>query len=376
MPIEGALRELAMPDVFQLLHLSRKTGELFVAQEASGRRGTVIFDNGAVVSAEIDGPTPHLGQLLLTAGKITEADLRKAEAVREAWPGRSWGDVFTSLEVVNAQEIDKYVKFQVEEVVYDILEWRDGRFSFSERALSGSDRVTWVPTESLLMEGARRADERSALPAAIDSTGALPRLSPSAVDGGIVDLSPGEWEVLGRIDGESDVKSIAWELGRTELDVSKAVAQLVQKGLVEIAAAEAAKTKPPHELALDRAAELIERGETEAARVQIVQVLEEHGSEPRAHYLAAYLAERYGGLDEAVAAYQRTLKVDPLAGDARLRLGLAHLKRGDLQSASREWTAYLRMAPDGLDRRRVERAMSAVHELERVVEEFDGREGA
>jgi hypothetical protein len=33
MPIEGSLREFALTDIFQLLHLSRKTGELRIVRE-------------------------------------------------------------------------------------------------------------------------------------------------------------------------------------------------------------------------------------------------------------------------------------------------------------------------------------------------------
>ncbi len=52
------------------------------------------------------------------------------------------------------------------------------------------------------------------------------------------------------------------------------------------------------------------------------------------------------------------------------------LKLGDVDGAAREWTAYLRMAPDSAERRRVERAMTAVRELQNVLSDFDGREQA
>lgn len=372
MPIEGSLRELAMPDIFQLLHLSRKTGELSVEREASGERGTVLFHNGAVVAGQVNGRDRNLGQLLLTAGKVTEAELRRAEEARRVRPDRSWRDVFKDLGVVTAEEIDKYMRFQVEETVFDLLGWDHGRFSFSESEIPDSRCLTWIPTESLLMEAARRADERSALPAGIESTSAVPRLSDSAAEGGILDLEPADWEVLGRVDGEADVRSIAWDLGRSELEVSKAVSRLVQQGLVTLASAEDSATKPPHEVSLDEAAGLMDRGELDAAQDHIESVLRQFPSEPRAHYLAGRLAERLGRLREALQRYEKTLAVDPLAEEARLRLGLVRLRLGDLPGTTREWTAYLRMAPDGTSRRRVERAMSAAHELLTVLEEFDG----
>src|ERR1044071_7342414 len=86
MPIEGPLRELGIHDVFQLLGLSRKTGALRVTSELRHNEGTIYFDNGVVVSAEIRSNPHPLGALLLRTGKITEADLERAR--HAAAPGR------------------------------------------------------------------------------------------------------------------------------------------------------------------------------------------------------------------------------------------------------------------------------------------------
>jgi tetratricopeptide (TPR) repeat protein len=376
MPIEGSLREFALHDIFQLLHLSRKTGELGIVREPSGMRGVVRFRGGAVVGAELDEKTSRLGYMLLNAGKITEADLQRAGQLHSEEPRRGWHEIFGSLAVMESADLEQYMKFQVEEFVYEILDWDDGQFSFMERSVDDSQCVTWVPVESLLMEGARRADELSALTTTIDSSRSVPRLSETAAaESGILDLTPEEWEIVGRVDGVSDVKSIATTLGRSEFDVSKVLSKLAESGLLEIGQ-DATRTRPPQEMMLDRAEELAERGELDAARVQIESVLENHGEEPRAHYLAARVLEGMDELKQAASGYEMTLSLDPLAEQARQRLGLVRLKLGDVDGAAREWTAYLRMAPDTQDRRRVERAMTALRELQIVLGEFDGREQA
>lgn len=377
MPIEGSLREFALHDILQLLHLSRKTGELKVLREPSGLQGTVIFNSGGVVDADVDETTPRLGYMLLNAGKITEADLHRADTIRTSQSSRSWTDIFRSLEVVEPADLEKYAKFQVEEFIYEILSWQDGRFSFSERAVEESECVTWIPVESLLMEGARRADELSALPTIIDSPNAVPRLFEGAAsDAGVIDLSPEEWEVVGRVDGIADVKSISWTLGRSEFNVSKVISQLAEKGLIELGTQDDSRTRPPHEVALDRVEYEIELADLDAARRHIDTVLRAHPEEPRAHYLAARIRERSGDLRSAADGYEKTLDFDPLAEEARQRLGLVRLKLGDVEGAAREWTTYLRMAPDSPERRRVERAMTAVRELQLILGEFDGREHA
>src|ERR1041385_3436773 len=83
MAIEGPLRELGIHDVFQLLDLSRKTGALRVTSELRHNEGTIYFDNGVVVSAEIRSNPHPLGALLLRTGKITEADLERARDMQQ-----------------------------------------------------------------------------------------------------------------------------------------------------------------------------------------------------------------------------------------------------------------------------------------------------
>ncbi len=105
-------------------------------------------------------------------------------------------------------------------------------------------------------------------------------------------------------------------------------------------------------------------------------MLKRHPEEPRAHLLAARALERSGDWLGATEAYERTLAIDPLAVEARQRLGLVRLKMGDIEGAAREWTAYLRMAPDSVDKGTVERAIDAVRELQIVLDVLDGREDA
>lgn len=377
MPIEGSLREFALTDIFQLLHLSRKTGELRIVREPSGSIGLVIFNRGTVVGTVLDEASPRLGYMLLNAGKITEADLHRADRLHSEDPSRSWTDILTSMKVVESSEMDRYVRFQVEETAFEILGWEDGSFSFEERDVDDSECITLIPVESILMEGARRADEMSALATTIESPTAVPRLSDRAGEGGMLDLAPEEWEVLGRVDGASDVKSIAWTLGRNEVEVSKIMSRLAEMSLIEIGdEEEIARTKPPHEVSLDNAEALLERDEVREARRRIASVLKRHPEEPRAHLLDARALERAGDWLGATEAYEKTLSVDPLAVEARQRLGLVRLRLGDIEGAAREWTAYLRMAPESADRRTVERAIAAVRELQHVLGEFDGKESA
>src|SRR5437879_4511321 len=98
MPIEGPLRELGIHDVFQLLDLSRKTGVLRVTSELRHNAGTISFEGGAIIFAEIRSNPHPLGALLLRTGKITEADLERARDMQERQgDGRRLGEILAMI---------------------------------------------------------------------------------------------------------------------------------------------------------------------------------------------------------------------------------------------------------------------------------------
>src|SRR2546427_2402207 len=162
MAIEGPLRELGIHDVFQLLDLSRKTGVLRVTSELRHNAGTIYFQDGTIIFAEIKSNPHPLGALLLRTGKITEADLERARDMqtRQNDP-RRLGQILVAMGVLSPREVERQVRFQIEEVVFEVMSWREGVFSFSGERVTGvpaGTRVRISPA-ALLMEGARRLDE-------------------------------------------------------------------------------------------------------------------------------------------------------------------------------------------------------------------------
>src|SRR2546426_344984 len=107
MAIEGPLRELGIHDVFQLLDLSRKTGVLRVTSELRHNAGTISFEGGAIVFAEIRSNPHPLGALLLRTGKISEADLERARDMQERQGDRRrLGEILVSLGALTPRELD------------------------------------------------------------------------------------------------------------------------------------------------------------------------------------------------------------------------------------------------------------------------------
>ena len=249
MAIEGPLRELGIHDVFQLLDLSRKTGRLTVTSVLRDNQGTVYFDRGAVIHAAIRSNPHRLGELLLRAGKITEGDLtRIREQQRREGDKRQLGELLLEAGALSRKELERQVRFQVEEVVFEMMSWREGFFSFEEGTVldAPAEVDIRISTESLLMEGARRIDEWSLIEGKVPHLGVVPVFA--ALDGehtGLLDLLPKEWEVLGQIDGARDLRAIAEASAMSEFDVARVMYGLVTTGIVELKPGEGIPPAPP-----------------------------------------------------------------------------------------------------------------------------------
>src|SRR5437667_297543 len=201
MAIEGPLRELGIHDVFQLLDLSRKTGVLRVTSELRHNAGTVYFDGGTIIFAEIRTNPHPLGAVLLRTGKITEGDLERGRDMQQRQGDkRRIGEILVALGAITPRELERQVRFQIEEVVFEMMSWREGYFSFTEGPLTdvATDATVRIPTEALLMEGARRIDEWSRIEGRIPHLGVVPTLAAPAA--GVHPHDPAVHLLLGRIE--------------------------------------------------------------------------------------------------------------------------------------------------------------------------------
>ena len=176
--LQGSIRQFSVPDVVQFLCGHSKTGSLALAFGESN--GSIFFDGGAVVHAEL-GP-------------------------REG-----------------------------EEAFFELMSRMEGSFEFvpGERSSKKSVRQH---TTILLLEGARRSDERELLEEQIPDTNLVPEfvLPEEGQTGKQVTLNTSEWMVLAKIDGERSVKQIALDSGLSEYHTCRLLYPLVRNRLIRL----------------------------------------------------------------------------------------------------------------------------------------------
>jgi len=379
--IQGPLRELGIHDVFQLLDLSRKTGELRITSELRHNEGRVYFDAGAVVYAEIKSNPHLLGALLVRSGKIDEADLTRAREMQVRGDQRRLGQILVATGGLTERELVRQVEAQVEEVIFELMNWREGYFSFVEGLLHDipADASVRIPTGALLMEAARRIDEWSRIERKIPHLGVIPSLaSDPGGNEGTLDILPPEWEVLAVIDGRRDLRAIAAYLARSEFEIAKTVFGLEAANVLQL---RDAGGRPGEEGAVDVGAvtravdQALAAADPDAARTRVEAALASRPDDARLHTLLARAWLSAGRAADAEDALRRALALDPQLEEAQRLLGAALAQRGRFAEAVEWWTRWLgqgERAVASADRARISQAMKAAQELDMALRESAG----
>ena len=189
MSFQGSLNELPLADIVQLVAVSGKTG-MFSMTRAS-EKGYVYLQNGQITHAKI-------------------------------------GDL------------------EGDDAIYALALWSQGTFQFSPGVESDAHSITRSNT-NLLLEAARRSDEWKILSRKIPATDSVPVLISREGATGPVTLTPVEWKVVTKTDGQRSIDDIARSLRLSSFDVAKTLYGLVTAELVEIAKGRpgAAAAPPP-----------------------------------------------------------------------------------------------------------------------------------
>jgi hypothetical protein len=180
MALQGSLADIALPDVIQLVSVSGKTG---------------------VFTLSGDGVD---GKIFIKGGQITDAVAGKLGG---------------------------------EYAVYEMAGWHKGQFIFT--AGIESERVTVNKSNtSLMMEAARRLDEWRVLQRKIASMDLVPYFLPREPGQDQITLSPQEWAIVTKIDGQLSIAKLEEVTGLPAFDVCKVLYGLVASGLIALRSTE------------------------------------------------------------------------------------------------------------------------------------------
>lgn len=268
MALEGTLRDFSFADILQLISLQRKTGVLTLRAEEN--LVTVSFQDGCIVGASTlnQHTEDMIGLILLKRGEVSEAELEGALRRQEETLQRL-GRILIDHHVVPIETVRIALQQQILQIVYRVFRWTDGEYHFSQETDIDYDRDLLQPmaADSIIMEGARMTDEwpfidqripdRDVVFRKVDGSQRLEVVdsaddyfgemdfSFSSDDQGSGKGSLGENQITDSqmvvyplIDGTSTVNEIIFESTLIEFETCKALAELLDRGLIREATQE------------------------------------------------------------------------------------------------------------------------------------------
>lgn len=150
---------MILPELLQWIQMGRKTGTAVF--ERRGIVKKVYFEEGQIVSASSNDPREYLGQILVFFGQLTESQLNEAFQMQKK-KKKLLGKILVEDFGLKSQQILQSLRIKIEETVFNIFLWEDGKFVYTEGLfdLSKNDRLdTALSVDHVIFEGARRSDE-------------------------------------------------------------------------------------------------------------------------------------------------------------------------------------------------------------------------
>lgn len=231
MDLQGNFESLFLTSLLQLLCDESKSGMLRVTSE--DKESKVFFQNGTIVYAVSSEKQSRLGYLLRNKGLISAEQLQKClELARDQKV--SLGKVLVDTGCLCRETLNEYSRQQIEEILYNMLLWDQGKFEYKDCALNLTGMmVTELNPMKLILEASRRIDEMSVLSKQITSDDLIFKISDKNKQQQEIKFTANEWRILSLVDGSRTVRQIINESGYDSFAVYKILYSIISYGLIE-----------------------------------------------------------------------------------------------------------------------------------------------
>ena len=260
--LQGNIEKFTLPEIFQLIAVSRKSGTLGIQKDDS--IVMIYFKNGDIIYGYGPRQTFHLGQLLKERGKLSAAQLEEAVNTQaRTQNSKRLGEILIHKKFIERSDLETVVREQIEELLYSLLAWQTGSFKFYEDQFPTDEEITVnLSVENVIMEGLRRLDEMNMVKETLPDLERVYSISASQADRTrAVTLKAPEWNIMALVNGQRSLEEICKlsSLDRNETLVK--LAQLKLAGIItQTEKKAAAETAPSADLTgmVNRLSELFE----------------------------------------------------------------------------------------------------------------------
>jgi hypothetical protein len=232
--MHGDLATRSAADVCRELAVRSASGLLAI--EGPQGPGSVGFEDGRIIAARAPVLSLRLGDRLVGAGELDDADLyRVLDEQEHGGSNQPLGALLVARGLVTEDVVRRFVQEQVLDALFVLLGWREGGFSFTDGRPPGSPAVSFaLDVDEALVEVARRRQQWDELTRVIPDLACVPSFRDSAALAS-ASLEPDEFAVLASVDGHRSIRDLAADLGYGEFEVARIVYGLTLLGIVEVA---------------------------------------------------------------------------------------------------------------------------------------------
>jgi outer membrane protein assembly factor BamB/tetratricopeptide (TPR) repeat protein len=347
MSFKGDLSTIGLAEVFQMISMSQKEGTL-VVQDADSRKCIFFGATGVELLSSGRRKGMRLGDMLVRAGKISEAQVE--EALENARIMKALlGEVLVENGIVTREEIQQVVREQIEEEIYDLFLWQKANFEFIEgpppdNLKDPEAHVTKLTFDvnGLLLEAVRRADEWTIINQHIPTLDAIFAFSSDAIrEEEEAQASDQQRRVFRLLDGRISVLEIAEGTGVSKFEVCRGLVDLMQRERVRVLSVQESIAEAERRIAegqrerglkLYMACATLAPGDAKVA-AQVARFLEGEGLSRESagfHTKAAQAYLEQGDLDRAMDHVQRAEAQNPDDLGIRFTLFEIHAASGNL----------------------------------------------
>ena len=227
MKLEGSLDAFSLPDVFQLLSLTKKSGGLHLANGQAS--GIVYFANGVVTGACSDASRQALARRLVGLDACDDSALRRAverATVEIVGVARALAEA----SAVDPDLLNRLALEQAIDAVFDLLRWPEGDFAFGVDEPNPDDVGLAVAADHVVAEAMARRETWDAVSRIIPSPEVV--LTMPVVVAEPPAVGRDEWALLALVDGRRTVGELVDVSGAGQFAVVSTLATLVQRGML------------------------------------------------------------------------------------------------------------------------------------------------
>ena len=224
----GEVGGVGLLDLLGLFNQTRRSLRIVVSRGRVER--AILLRDGDIGSVASSDPRDRLGEFLVRIGKLTEARLKESLSTAQAG-GRKLGQHLVATGVLSSHELWGAIQQQIMEIICDVVAWSEGSYVvFNLPPGFSFPQTPPLPTQALVLEAVRRADEmglyRAKVPsfdAMVSATGKVPQ-----------DAGPTELNALQALTRPTSVRELAQRLQRGEFDATKVVYNLIKQGCLRM----------------------------------------------------------------------------------------------------------------------------------------------